>query len=84
MGRLGDVVSGPRVRGQDLGERAWTSAKGKVPGLPPELRFHDLRHYFASMLIDPGRERRGRPTPDAALQADDQAPGLPAHVPGQR
>jgi integrase len=35
-------------------ERAWTAAKQKVPGVPTDLRFHDLRHYLASMLIDSG------------------------------
>jgi integrase len=32
-------------------ERAWTKAKRQVPGVPPELRRHDLRHYLASRLI---------------------------------
>lgn len=27
------------------------SARKTVPGLPAEFRFHDLRHYFASLLI---------------------------------
>lgn len=37
-------------------ERAWISAKAQVPGLPPDLRFHDLRHYLASMLIASGMD----------------------------
>ena len=31
---------------------AFALAKTKVPGLPAGFRFHDLRHYFASTLID--------------------------------
>ncbi|MBF6471661.1 site-specific integrase [Nocardia abscessus] len=29
---------------------------GKVPGLPNEFTFHDLRHYFASLLISKGAD----------------------------
>jgi integrase len=35
-------------------ERAVRTARAKVPGLPPTFRFHDLRHYFASLLIASG------------------------------
>ena len=35
-------------------ERAVRSARRKVPGLPPGFRYHDLRHYFASLLIASG------------------------------
>jgi len=35
-------------------ERAIRSARAKVDGLPAGFRFHDLRHYFASLLIADG------------------------------
>ncbi len=35
-------------------ERAMRAARKKVEGLPPGFRFHDLRHYFASLLIAAG------------------------------
>jgi integrase len=44
--------------GRQLGpwalERAFREAKAQVNGLPEGLRFHDLRHYFASLLIASG------------------------------
>jgi len=35
-------------------ERAIRASRGNVPGLPEGFRFHDLRHYFASLLIAAG------------------------------
>jgi integrase len=32
-------------------QREFRKARGKVQGLPEGFRFHDLRHYFASLLI---------------------------------
>lgn len=44
--------------GQQLGpwalERAMRTARAKVDGLPDGFRFHDLRHYYASLLIASG------------------------------
>jgi integrase len=37
-------------------ERAVRSARRKVPGLPPGFRYHDRRHYFASLLIASGAD----------------------------
>ena len=37
-------------------ERAFRRAKAKVPGLPTEFRYHDCRHYFASLLIASGAD----------------------------
>ena len=35
-------------------ERAFRTARAKVAGLPDGFRYHDLRHYFASLLIASG------------------------------
>jgi len=35
-------------------ERALRGVRGEVDGLPGGFRFHDLRHYFASLLIADG------------------------------
>jgi integrase len=35
-------------------ERAFAKARDRVEGLPEGYRFHDLRHYLASLLIASG------------------------------
>jgi integrase len=37
-------------------ERAVRSARSKVDGLPAGFRYHDLRHYLASLLIASGAD----------------------------
>jgi integrase len=33
-------------------QQAFRAARAEVPGLPEGFRFHDLRHYYASLLIN--------------------------------
>jgi integrase len=35
-------------------DRAFAAARGRVEGLPDGFRFHDLRHFYASLLIASG------------------------------
>ena len=65
-------------------ERAVRGARRSVPGLPPEFRFHDLRHYFASLLIADGLDVQGRPGPATTRQRQDDAGCLWSPVAGQR
>lgn len=37
-------------------QRAMRAARAKVKGLPEAFSYHDLRHYFASMLIEDGAD----------------------------
>jgi integrase len=37
-------------------ERAMRKARGEVKGLPAGFRYHDLRHYSASLLIADGAD----------------------------
>lgn len=48
VGTFGRPVTPYRI------EEAWRKARVTVPGLPDGYRIHDLRHYFASMLIGSG------------------------------
>ncbi|MDQ1305182.1 MAG: hypothetical protein QG671_1013 [Actinomycetota bacterium] len=52
------VTNGPGTEkcGPWLIERAVREAKAEIEGLPEEFSFHDLRHYFASLLIASGAD----------------------------
>jgi integrase len=34
-----------------VAQRAFRTARAEVPGLPEGFRFHDPRHFYASLLI---------------------------------
>ena len=42
-------------------ERAIGTARKKVDGLPDDFRYHDLRHYFVSLLIAFGADVKTGP-----------------------
>lgn len=52
--QTGTPSSPMRTAGPWVIERAVREARVSVEGLPPEFRFHDLRHCFASLLIASG------------------------------
>lgn len=54
-------------------ERAVRAARLMVGGLPPDFRFHDLRHYCASFVDRLGTRREGRPSPPSARVRQDHA-----------
>jgi integrase len=55
-----DGWAAPDDEGVQLGpwkvERHMRRIRKSVPGMSPEFRFHDLRHYYASMLIASGAD----------------------------
>jgi integrase len=63
--------SGQTIVTDAIGRPTSPWAIGTVPGLPKGFRYHDLRHYFASLLIASGshaeivqeRLRHASPTP---------------------
>jgi integrase len=61
-------------------ERAIRTARGKVDGLPDGFRYHDLRHYFASLLIASWHRRQDRPGAAAIRERQDNARHLRAPV----
>ena len=64
-------------------QRAVRTARDTVEGLPEGFRYHDLRHYFASLLIF-RRRRQGRPEAPSPRQRDDHTQHLRPHVARRR
>ena len=56
---------GEPVRRSSFGH-CWERAVASV-GLPKGTRFHDLRHYFASVLIAAGHNPQGHPGADGDI-----------------
>ena len=50
------ITGGDRPCSPNTVEEAVRAARAKVPGLPEKFCFHDLRHYFASLLIASGAD----------------------------
>ena len=64
-------------------ERAMRAHRGTVNGLPDGFRFHDLRHYFASLLIAAGLDVKVVQTRLPARLGGHDPEHVRAHVPGQ-
>jgi integrase len=47
-------VEGRPLRRQHFSARVWRPAVAATPSIPAGTRFHDLRHYYASLLIRHG------------------------------
>jgi hypothetical protein len=62
-------------------DRAMRRVRKIVPGLPETFVFHDLRHFFASSLIEAGFRRQARAGSTPARQRQDDAGHLRAPVP---
>jgi integrase len=63
-------------------EREIRKARAKIDGLPDVFQFHDLRHYYASLLIAWGAE--GGPASPTRHLGEDHAGHLRALMAGLR